>query len=79
VRVDGQLIFNGITQMLHAALAGFGLAYVPEDLAQPQMAAGRLVRALEDWCPPFPGYHLYYPSRHSSPAFALLVALRYRA
>ena len=80
VRVDGQLIFNGITQMLHAALAGFGLAYVPEDLAPPHVAAGRLVRALEDWCPPFPGYHLYYPSRHSSPAFALLVdALRYRA
>ena len=78
-RVDGQLVLNGTTQMLNAALTGFGLAYVPEDLAQPHVAAGRLKRVLEDWCPPFPGYHLYYPSRrHSSPAFALLVdALRY--
>ena len=80
VRVDGQLIFNGTAQMLNAAVAGFGLAYVPEDLAQQHVAAGRLKRVLEDWCPPFPGYHLYYPSRrHSSPAFALLVdALRYK-
>jgi DNA-binding transcriptional LysR family regulator len=79
VRVEGQLIFNGTGQMLNAALAGFGLAYVPEDVAQPHLAQGRLKRVLEDWCPPFPGYHLYYPSRrHSSPAFALLVdALRY--
>ena len=81
VRVEGQLIFNGTAQMLNAALAGFGLAYVPEDVAQPHLAQGRLKRVLDDWCPPFPGYHLYYPSRrHSSPAFALLVdALRYRA
>jgi DNA-binding transcriptional LysR family regulator len=81
VRVDGQLVFNGTAQMLNAALAGFGLAYVPEDVAQPHIAAGRLKRVLEDWCPPFPGYHLYYPSRrHSSPAFSLLVdALRYRS
>jgi DNA-binding transcriptional LysR family regulator len=81
VRVEGQLVLNGTTQVLNAALAGFGLAYVPEDLAQPHMAAGRLKRVLEDWCAPFPGYHLYYPSRrHSSPAFALLVdALRYRS
>ena len=80
VRVDGQLIFNGTAQMLNAAVAGFGLAYVPADLAQQHVAAGRLKRVLEDWCPPFPGYHLYYPSRrHSSPAFALLVdALRYK-
>lgn len=80
VRVEGQLVFNGLTQILNAALAGFGLAYVPEDLAQPHLAAGRLTRVLEDWCPPFPGYHLYYPSRRqTSPAFALLVdALRYR-
>jgi len=80
VRVDGQLVFNGTGQMLNAALAGFGLAYVPEDLALPHLSKGRLVRALADWCPPFPGYHLYYPSRRqSSPAFALLVdALRYR-
>jgi DNA-binding transcriptional LysR family regulator len=81
VRVDGQLVFNSLSQRLNAALAGFGLAYVPEDVARPHMAAKSLKRVLEDWCPPFPGYHLYYPSRrHSSPAFALLVgALRYHS
>ncbi|MGO9697720.1 MAG: LysR family transcriptional regulator [Xanthobacteraceae bacterium] len=80
VRVEGQLTFNGTFQMLNAALSGFGLAYVPEDLAQPHLAKGRLKRVLEDWCPPYAGYHLYYPSRRqSSAAFALLVdALRYR-
>ena len=80
VRVEGQLVFNGTARMLNAALAGFGLAYVPEDLAQPHLARGRLKRVLEDWCPPFSGYHLYYPSRRQpTPAFALLVdALRYR-
>lgn len=80
VRVEGQLVFNGAYQMLNAALAGFGLAYVPEDLAQPHLARGRLERVLEDWCPPYSGFHLYYPSRRqSSAAFALLVnALRYR-
>jgi DNA-binding transcriptional LysR family regulator len=80
VRVEGQLVFNNTYQMLKAALAGFGLAYVPEDLARPHLAEGRLKRVLEDWCPPFSGYHLYYPSRRqSSPVFALLVdALRYR-
>ena len=80
VRVEGQLVFNGTAQMLNAALAGFGLAYVPEDRAQPHLARGRLKRVLEDWCPPFAGYHLYYPSRRQhAPAFALLVeALRYR-
>jgi DNA-binding transcriptional LysR family regulator len=80
VRVEGQLVFNGVSQMLNAALAGFGLAYVPEELAQPHLAKGRLKRALEDWCPPYAGYHLYYPSRRqSSAAFSLLVeALRYR-
>jgi len=80
VRVDGQLVFNGIFQVLHAALDGFGLAHVPEDLAQPHIAAGRLKRVLEDWCPPWTGYHLYYPSRRqSSVAFDLVVdALRHR-
>ena len=80
VRVDGQLVFNGTFQMLNAALDGLGLAYVPEDLVQPHLARGRLTRVLEDWCPPFPGLHLYYPSRRqNSPAFALLVdALRHR-
>ena len=80
VRVEGQLVFNGTAPMLNAALAGFGLAYVPEDTAQPHLAKGRLMRVLADWCPPYSGYHLYYPSRRQpSPAFALLVdALRYR-
>jgi DNA-binding transcriptional LysR family regulator len=81
VHVEGQLTFNGTFQMLGAALAGLGLAYVPEDVAQPHLAKGRLKRVLEDWCPPYPGYHLYYPSRRQpTPAFTLLVdALRYRA
>ena len=81
VRVEGQLTFNGSFQMLHGALAGFGLAYVPEDLAQPHIAKGRLKRVLEDWCPPYSGYHLYYPSRRQpSAAFALMVdALRHRS
>jgi DNA-binding transcriptional LysR family regulator len=80
VRVEGQLVFNGTAPMLTAALAGFGLAYVPDDVAQPHLARGRLKRVLEDWCPPFSGYHLYYPSRRQpTPAFSLLVeALRYR-
>jgi len=80
VRVEGQLVFNGTAQMLNAALAGFGLAYVPEDLAQPHLVKGRLTQVLADWCPSFAGYHLYYPSRRqSSAAFALLVdALRHR-
>jgi DNA-binding transcriptional LysR family regulator len=79
VHVEGQLVFNGTGPMLSAALAGFGLAYVPEDLAQLDLAKGRLKRVLEDWCPAFSGYHLYYPSRRQiTPAFALLVeALRY--
>ena len=80
VHVDGQVAFNGTFQMLNAALDGFGLSYVPEDLARPYLADGRLERVLEDWCPVFSGLHLYYPSRRQpSPAFALVVeALRYR-
>ena len=80
VRVEGQFILNGTTPMLNAAIAGLGLAYVPEDLAQPYLNTGALKRVLEDWCEPYSGYHLYYPSRRqSSPAFALMVdALRYR-
>ena len=79
VRVDGQLVFNGTTQILNAALAGLGIAYVPEDMIREHVAAGRLTLVLEDWCPPFSGYHLYYPSRRQhSRAFALLIeALRY--
>jgi DNA-binding transcriptional LysR family regulator len=80
VRVEGQLAFNSVTLMLNAALAGFGLAYLPEDKVQARLAEGQLIRVLADWCPPFSGYHLYYPSRRQhSPAFALLIeALRYR-
>ncbi|NEJ19762.1 LysR family transcriptional regulator [Rhizobium leguminosarum] len=80
VRVEGQLVFNNIALRLNAVLAGMGLAYLPENLIEAPLADGRLVRVLEDWCPPFSGYHLYYPSRrHTSPAFALVVdALRYR-
>lgn len=78
VRVDGQLVFNTIRQRLDSALQGLGLAYMPEDVAAPCLASGDLVRVLEDWCPPFSGYHLYYPSRrHASPAFSLFLdALR---
>lgn len=80
VRVDGQLVFNNIALRINAVLEGLGLAFLPEDAAQPYLAQGRLRRVLEDWCPPFPGYHLYYPSRRqTSPAFGLLVdALRSR-
>jgi DNA-binding transcriptional LysR family regulator len=80
VRVEGQLVFNASAPMLEAALAGLGLAYVPEDSVQAYVAKGRLIRVLDDWCPPYPGYHLYYPSRRQpTPAFTLLVdALRHR-
>jgi DNA-binding transcriptional LysR family regulator len=79
VRVEGQLVFNDIGLRLKAALAGFGVAYLPEDQVQAHLAGGELIRVLADWCPPFPGYHLYYPSRRQpTPAFVLLVnALRY--
>jgi DNA-binding transcriptional LysR family regulator len=81
VRVEGQLVFNNIALRVNAALAGLGLAYLSEDQVQEHVAEGRLVRVLGDWCPPFSGYHLYYPSRRqAAPAFALLVeALRYRS
>lgn len=80
VRVEGQLVFNNIGLRMSAVLAGLGLAYLPEDQVRDDIATGRLVQVLDDWCTPFPGYHLYYPSRRqSSPAFALLVdRLRYR-
>ena len=80
VRVEGQLVFNNIALRLNAVLAGRGLAYLPEDQVKPHLADGSLIRVLDDWCAPFPGYHLYYPSRRQpAPAFAVLVdALRYR-
>ena len=78
VRVDGQLIFNTSSHIVAAALDGLGVAFLPEDEFSPHLEEGSLVRVLEDWCPPFPGYHLYYPSRRQpSPAFSLVVdALR---
>lgn len=79
-RVEGQWVFSSSPPMLKAALAGFGLAYLPEDMVLEHLAAGRLERVLEAWCAPFTGYHLYYPSRRqSSRALALVVeALRHR-
>ncbi|MBE1161994.1 LysR family transcriptional regulator [Dyella acidiphila] len=81
VRVEGRLTFNSLERILAASLAGFGLAYIPEDMVRPHIEAGRLQQVLDDWCPLFSGYHLYYPSRRQpSPAFARLVdALRYRS
>ncbi len=80
VRVEGQLVFSSPALSLKAAVAGLGLAYLPEDRVQAHLADGQLIRVLADWCPPFPGYHLYYPSRRQpTPAFAVLVdALRHR-
>jgi len=81
VPVQGQWVFNSSAQMLRAAEAGFGLAYLPEDMVQTQIKTGQLKRVLEDYSPTFQGYHLYYPSRHqASKGFTLLVnALRYPA
>ena len=78
VRVDGQLVFNTTTHIADAAVGGMGIAYLPEEEFAPHIAEGRLIRILEEWCTPFSGYHLYYPSRRQpSPAFALVVdALR---
>ncbi len=78
VRVDGPLIFNSAPPQLQAALAGLGISLLPEDELMPHIESGELVRVLQDWCPKFDGYHLYYPSkRQPSPAFSLVVkALR---
>ena len=80
VRIEGQLVFNNIAMRLESVLQGLGLAYMPEDVVRPYIEQGRLIRVLEDWCEPYSGYHLYYPSRRqSSAAFTLLrEALRYR-
>ncbi|MBS0515809.1 MAG: LysR family transcriptional regulator [Proteobacteria bacterium] len=80
VHVEGQLTFNTTPPVIQSALDGLGIAFVPEDEVATELAGGRLVRVLEAWCPPFPGYHLYYPSRRQpSPAFALVLeALRHR-
>ncbi len=78
VRVEGQAIFNTSPPIVLAALDGLGVAFLPEEEFAPHIEEGRLVRVLQDWCPPFSGYHLYYPSRKQhSPAFALVIeALR---
>ncbi|RWY77398.1 LysR family transcriptional regulator [Rhizobium leguminosarum] len=80
VRVDGQVAFNGVPQTITGALDGYGIAYLHEDAVREHLIRGRLVQVLADWTPPFPGYHLYYPSRrHPSPAFSMLVdALRHK-
>jgi DNA-binding transcriptional LysR family regulator len=76
VRVEGQLIVNESSLALHAARDGLGIAFLPEDCVLPDINAGHLTRVLQDWCPPFPGYHLYYPSnRQPSAAFRLIVDL----
>ena len=79
--VSGQWVFNNSSSIVRAALAGYGLGYVPEDMVLEDIAAGRLIRVLEGWCSPYRGYHLYYPSRRqSSGALAVIVeALRHRA
>ncbi|SOE46785.1 transcriptional regulator, LysR family [Caballeronia arationis] len=79
IRVDGAWTFNSTYLVLDAALSGAGLAYVPEQLAIPHLASGRLVSVLKDWCPTFPGLHIYYTSRQVSPALSLIVeTLRHR-
>jgi DNA-binding transcriptional LysR family regulator len=80
VRVDGQVTFNGAYQMLHAALSGYGLAFLPSDMTQPFVDSGRLRSVMQDCCPHFPGLHAYYPShRNSSRAMRLVIdAIRYR-
>ncbi|MEZ5608154.1 MAG: LysR family transcriptional regulator [Burkholderiaceae bacterium] len=79
-RVAGQWVFNGSMPIVRASLSGYGLAFVPEDMVLEHIAAGRLIRVLDDWCPSYPGYYLYYPSRrHPSRALSVIVeALRHR-
>lgn len=79
VRVEGQLIFNNLPPRIGAAIAGMGLAFVPEDTVERTVADGALEKVLEDWCEPFPGYYMYYPSRkqHTAAFAQLIEALRY--
>lgn len=79
-RVQGPWTFNSVYPVLDAALEGFGLAYVPEELARPHLASGNLQAVLKDWCPTFPGLHIFYASRRqSSPALSLIIeTLRYK-
>ena len=79
VRVDGQVVLNSTPHIVLAALEGLGIAFLPEEEFAPHIEEGRLVRVLQDWCAPFEGYYLYYPSRRQpSPAFSRVVdALRF--
>lgn len=79
VKVDGQLTCSPLPERIDAALSGFGIACVPEEMVQEYIKSGKLIQVLQEWCPTFPGYYLYYPSRKQHPpAFALLIdALRY--
>lgn len=79
-RVDGAVTFNNAYDIFEAVKAGFGLAYLPEDMVRPLVSKRQLVSVLEDWCPVWPGFHLYYPNRRQpSRAMTLLVeALRHR-
>lgn len=80
VRVEGQLVFNTLALRVQSALDGLGITYLPEDIVASHIKANRLIRVLEEWCPMFSGYHLYYPSRKHTPALSLLIdKLRYRA
>jgi len=81
VRVEGQLTFNLLSERIDAVTCGFGIACVPEDMIQDELTSGALIQILQEWCPTFPGYYLYYPSRKQHPpAFALLIeALRHSA
>lgn len=80
VKVEGQLIFNNLSSRIDAALSGMGVAYMPEDSVRSHIEQGNLMQVLNDWCEPFPGYYLYYPSRKQyTSAFARLIeAVRYR-
>ena len=80
MRVDGQLILNHMPMIIDAAVSGLGIAFAIDDQVKSELADGSLVRVMKDWCPPFAGYHLYYPSRRQQPrAMALMIeALRYR-
>lgn len=80
IRVEGQLAFNDSRWVVKAAESGFGIGFLPEQHVSDALADGRLARVLEEWCPPFPGFHIYYPSRRQpTAAFTLLVeALRYK-
>lgn len=80
IRVKGQLIFSSASQIKRACLAGLGIAYLPYDMMKDDVEQGKLIRVLSDWCPPFPGYHIYYPNRREpSSAFTTIIeALRHR-